>query len=179
MSINNFNIAEWCKNIFKELENIRYCYFLAFLFVYVLILFIPESLAEKIELFRYINFLSLFAIFAMVMLLGKIINSFSLKLELYFKNKNILKYLKTLNPDEMRALSLGAICEQQTIYMNFQDSAGESLLYKGLVIKCDGKQDYEGAWPYIIPDFVWNKIKKDPIFKKLSKDEIINCKNQS
>jgi hypothetical protein len=167
-----WNPAEWIKNIFKELENIRYCYFIAFLIIYFSMLFFPSNLANKLELFKYINFLSLIAIFSIVMLLGKILNYISLKIEKILAQKNSLKYLKTLNHDELRILTLGVIENQQTVYMNFQDSAGESLLYKGLIIKCKGKQEYDGFWPYIIPDFVWNKIIKDPLFKKITKEEI-------
>ncbi|HSA07676.1 MAG TPA: super-infection exclusion protein B [Candidatus Gastranaerophilales bacterium] len=179
MDLSKLNPAEWIKGIFKELENIRYCYFLAYLVIYSLLLLFPPKLEEKLELLKYINILSLLAIFSLVILFGRIINFISLKFEKHLNERNILKYLKTLNPDELRALSLGVVCNQQTVYMNFQDSAGESLLYKGLIIKCVGKQDYEGAWPYIIPDFVWNKIIKNPIFHKQTADQILSIKKET
>lgn len=175
MDFSKLNPSEWIKNIFKELENIRYCYFLAYLIIYFLLCWVPSHLDKKLELFKYINILSLFAILSIVFLLGKFINFISLKIEKFFYEKEVLKHLETLNPDELRALSLGVVGNQTTVYMAFDDQAAVSILQKGLIIKCDGNIKEESKpWPYIIPDFVWNKIIKDIRFKKQSKEEILN-----
>lgn len=175
MDFNKLNPLEWGKSLFKELESIRYCYFLAFIATYSTLFFLPTSIITKLELFKYIGILSLLAIFSTVILLARITNFISLKFENYFKEKEILKYLKTLEPDEINALSLGVICNQQTFYMDAQGGAATSLLQKNLIIKCEGTQQNNHPWPFIIPHFVWKHIIKDSIFKEKTKEEILSA----
>jgi len=162
MDFSKLNPAEWIKNIFKVFKNIRFCYFLAYLVVYILIIALPDNISNKFGLLKYINILSLLFIFSVVILIGRIINFISLKIERFLNERNALKYMDTLSRDEERAFYVAISGNQQTIYMNFEDSAGISLLHKKLVVKCacDEKQDPNKIWAYIIPDFVWNKLKK-------------------
>lgn len=48
-------LAEPIKNMFKELENIKSCYFLAYFIVYISILILPDNLSNKFGLLKYIN----------------------------------------------------------------------------------------------------------------------------
>ncbi len=155
-------LAESIKNIFKELENIKSCYFLAYFIFYISILLLPENLSNKFGSLKYINILSLLFIFSLVVLTGRIINYISLRIDRFFYERNGLKYLDTLNRNEERVFYVAVERNQQTIYMNFEDSAGISLLHKNLIIKCfsSEKQHPDKMWAYIIPGFVWNKIKK-------------------
>lgn len=160
MDWNKLNPIDWIKSAIREIENIHASYLLAFLSVYILLFHLPINLINKLELFKYIGIISIFFICSIVLLLGKFIKIISSKIEKFISIRKILKYLDTLNMDEQKALQVGISKNQQTIYMNYNDSAGISLIQKNLVIKCNGEQkDYDGLWPYIIQDYVWNRIK--------------------
>lgn len=164
MDWSKLNPIEWIKEILKGLEQIKYCYFFGYLFVYICLLIVPTNISHKLDLFRYISLLTIVAIVSITILFARIINYFSLKIETFLQERKILEYLNTLNVDESNAMCMAVKNRQQTIYMNFQDSAGVSLLQKGLIVKCDGEQTYEGHWPYIVPNFVWKKIRNDKNF---------------
>lgn len=142
------------------MENIKFCYFLAYLIVYILIIIVPDNINKKLELFKYINILSLLFIFSVVIIIGQLINFFySLGIR-YFYEKDILRYLETLDSNEKMALiDIGLKNNQQTVYTHLGDASAISLLAKKLILKCKNDEKINND-PYIIPHFVWNKLKK-------------------
>jgi hypothetical protein len=83
--------------------------------------------------------------------------------------KGVLKNLGGLSPQERFVLAYCVHRGQRTVYLRVIEPAATSLCHKGLMLSASGSGSML-AWPYTIPDFVWDYIRTNRLAVLPEKD---------
>jgi len=131
----------------------------------MILLFFPDGWATKFG-FRgiiqnYRGWIGLGTIVVFAFWLVQLVPSFLQARAVKRYRQNVIKSLSALSNDEWLLLAFCVIRNQRTLTLEITHGAANALEAKRLLNKASGVGN-KMAWPYTIPDFVWEYLSRNP-----------------